>query len=594
MEKRRLARLLALLMAFALVAAACGGGSDAGSDGAVDSDGGGDDAATTVPETDTEVATTVAPEASKFGGELVMALEAEATGLRPWEDTCSAPCYNMSIAVFDKLTEQDIDGNYQPYLAESLSSNDDFTEWTMTLRPGVVFHNGVELTGQTIVDMFALQQEGAAGSGGISAANLATVEATGDLEVVYSLSQPNSAFPATLSRAPVGMVFEPAAAAADPDGSAIAPVGTGPFMVTDRDVDNETVMTRNPNYWQTDAAGDQLPYLDSIVFRPTPDEGTRLAALVSGTVNGMHTLRQSTIRDARAEDGISLLEFQGNNVGGGMYNTAVAPYDDVRVRRALTMMNSQDKVIEALGGTGISDPATQWFSKDSPWYSDKVAAAYPGFDFPGGQSLLQEYVDDPARSDGKAVGEKIEVELSCPPDPTLIAAMQVIEQAWTASELVDVNLTNFDQQTHIGYALGAPPDFTGQHGAHCWRFSSDSDPSVDINPAVAPPTPEIAAAAGIPDIVSPLNFTNYFDGDVFTAAVAALRTDNFEERYGLYESIMLKFAEDVPGWYSGHTATMIATAENVNGFNGWLLPSGDVGIGFPAAEGRYHEVWISE
>jgi hypothetical protein len=91
-----------------------------------------------------------------------------------------------------------------------------------------------------------------------------------------------------------------------------------------------------------------------------------------------------------------------------------------------------------------------------------------------------------------------------------------------------------------------------------------------------------------------LNFTNYFDGDVFTAAVGALRTDNFDERYALYESIMLKFAEDVPGWYSGHTATMIATAENVNGFNGWLLPSGDVGIGFPAAEGRYHEVWISE
>ncbi len=39
--------------------------------------------------------------------------------------------------------------------------------------------------------------------------------------------------------------------------------------------------------------------------------------------------------------------------------------------------------------------------------------------------------------------------------------MQVIEEVWTGSELVNVSLTNFDQQTHINNALGAPPDFNG-------------------------------------------------------------------------------------------------------------------------------------
>lgn len=593
MQKTGLARLLALLLAFALVAAACGGSSDGAS-----SDGGDDGeeaetAETTVPDTDTEVTTTtVQPGVDKFGGDLVMAVEAEATGLRPWEDTCSAPCYNMSVAVFDKLAEQDLEGKYHPYLAESITPNADFTEWVVVLRSGITFHNGVDLTAQTIADMFVIQQAGAAGAGGLSAANIVDVQATGDLEVTYTLSASNSALPATLSRAPVGMVFEPGAAAADPDGSADNPIGTGPFMIESRDLDNETVMVRNDNYWQSDADGNQLPYLASVTFRPVPDEGTRLDALSSETVNAMHSLRQGTIRDARDIDGLNLLEFQGNNVGGGMFNTAVAPYDDVRVRRALTMMNSQEKVIEALGGTGISDPGTQWFSKDSPWYSEKVAAAWPAFDFPAGQALLQEYIDDPARSDGKAAGDKIDVELSCPPDPSLIAAMQVIEQAWTGSELVNVNLTNYDQQTHIGYALGAPPDFQGEHGAHCWRFSSDSDPSVDINPALAPPTPAIAEAAGIPGVVSPLNFANWFNGEAFGAAAGALATDDFDERYALYESIMLKIAEDVPVWYSGHTATMIATAGDVNGFNGWLLPDGTVGIGFPAGEGRFHEVWI--
>jgi peptide/nickel transport system substrate-binding protein len=465
----------------------------------------------------------------------------------------------------------------------------------MTLRPGVTFHNGVELTAQTIADMFPIQQVGAASAGAVASANLASVEATGDLEVTYTLSQPNSAFPASLTRAPLGMVFEPAAAAADPDGYSTAPIGTGPFVIESRDLDNETVVTRNESYWGTDPDGNQLPYLDSVAFRPIPDENTRLDALLSGTVNAFQTLRQGTIRDARgAGDAIKLLEFQGNNVGGGMFNVLVPPFDDVRVRLALTQMNSQENVIEALGGTGISSEGTQWFSPDSPWYSQAVADAWPKFDFEAGVATLTEYVNDPERSDGKGAGEPIDVELSCPPDPTLIAAMQVLEQTWSGSGLVNVNLTNFDQQTHINNALGADNGFVGSHQAHCWRWSDDNDPSISINPFLAPPTEEIAAEAGLPGVVSPLNFPNWWSPESFEAAQAALRTDDFDERFALYESIMMNLAEEVPIWYSGYTATAIGTAPNVEGFNSWHVPSGDLGIGLPAAEGRYHEVFLTE
>lgn len=595
MPKRGLARLLALLLAFAMIAAACGGSSDS-SEVSEEEASTEETTESTVKDEDTKVETTVAePDVDKFGGDLIMGLEAEATGLRPWEDTCSAPCYNMLAAVYDKLVEQDVNGDYVGFLAESFAPNDDFSVWTVQLREGVTFHNGVALTAQSVADMFPLQQVGASASGQIAAAGITAVDATGDLEVTYTLSSPSSAFPAFLSRAPIGMVFEAAAAIADPDGSANAPIGTGPFVIESRDVDNETVFVRNDSYWLSDAEGDSLPYLDSVTFRPTPDEGTRLDALTSGTTNAMHTLRQGTIRDANNNsEGLTLLKFQGNSIGGGQYNTALAPYDDVRVRRGLTHLNSQEKSIEALGGTGLSDPGTQWFSKDSPWYSETVAAAYPEFDFEAGVALLQEYIDDPERSDGKAAGENIDVELSCPPDPTLQAAMQVLEQTWTGSGLINVTMTSFDQATHIGMAIGAAPDYTGTHGAHCWRIGSQDDPSVPIGQALNPPNEEVALANGLESSFSPLNVTNYFSLAGYEAALAATETDDFATRYALYESIMLDLAEQVPMWYSGHTATMIATADNVNGFNGWLLPNGEIGIGFPAAEGRFHEVWISE
>ncbi len=601
-DRLGLGRLLALLLALALVAASCGGDSDDDGDTAADdesaaeeSDDSGDVEAGDVAEgdVDTEIVEDTESE-REYGGTVTVGLEAEAVGLRPWEDTCSSPCYNMMASVYDKLLEQDPDEQWVPWLAESFESNEDFTVWTVKLREGVVFHNGEVLTAQTIADMFPIQQTGAAATSHLTTSGLQSVEAADALTVTYTLGQPNSAFPSYLTRAPLGMVFEPAAAAADPDGFSLAPIGTGPFSVENRDLDNETVMVRNPDYWLSDPDGNQLPYLDSVVFRPIPDEGTRLDSLLSGTVDAMQSLRQSTIRDARAADGIVLYEFQGNNAGGGMFNTAVPPYDDVRVRRGLITMSNQEATIEALGGAGISLPGTQFFAPDSPWFSQAVADAYPEFDFEGGKAILQEYIDDPERSDGKAAGEPIDVELSCPPDPSLIAAMAVSEQLWTSSGLVNVELTNFDQQTHINTAVGTPPDFVGEHGIHCWRWSSQQDPSLEIGPAIAPPSPAVAEAAGVPGVVSPLNLANWFDGDAFAASIGAIRTDNFEERKALYESIMLKVAEELPMYYSGHTATMIATIPEVQGLNGWHTPDGGLGVGFPNAEGRWAEVWRTD
>jgi peptide/nickel transport system substrate-binding protein len=485
----------------------------------------------------------------------------------------------MMIAVFDKLFEQNEVGSYVPNLATGISANDDFTVWTMSLQSGVRFHDGSAFNAQSLSDMWVIQQGGAAAAGHIAATGLTTVEVTGDLEVTYTLSKTNSAFPSYLSRAPLGMVFEPGAAAADTDAFSLAPVGTGPFVIESRDIDNETIFTRNPNYWQKDIWGRPLPYLDSFVVRPIPDETTRLASLTSGTVTAMQSLRQATIRDAREAEGITLYEFQGNNAGGGMFNVLLAPYDDVRVRRGLTLANNQEAVIEALGGKGISGPGTQFFSPDSPWWSQAVHDAYPHFDYEAGKALIQEYVDDPERSDGKAVGENIEVTLACPPDPTLIAAMSVLEQLWSGTGMVDVTMVNTDQQTHINVALGLANGFQGEHGAHCWRWGGEDDPSVGLGDAYAPWQ------------MSPLNFSNYSDDEASAALAEAIATDDFARRKELYETVGLVGARDVPMWYSGHTATVIAVADGIVGLDNWITVDGQFGIGHPGAEGRWHQVW---
>jgi peptide/nickel transport system substrate-binding protein len=591
MRQRRVATALAIPLVFAFVAASCGS-DDSSTDTDTDTetteeettedttDDGGEETedttpAVTAPDVDDSVAENT--EEIAYGGSITIGLEAEAPGLRPWEDSCSSPCYHMMQSIYDPLMEQAADGTYQGFLAEGIESNEDFTVWTLTLRPDVSLHNGTPVTAQTIADMFPIQQAGTASSSAIASAKLTAVAALDDLTVEYTLSAPFSAFPSFLSGAPLGYVFDPAAAAADSADYAINPIGTGPFVISSRDIDNETIVERNPDYWFVDEDGNQLPYLDSISFRPIPDEGTRLDALISGTTNAMMSLRQGTIRDARAESGIELIEFQGNNTGGGMYNTAIPPYDDVRVRKGLSSMNDQERVIAALGGEGISIPTTQFFSNQSPWWTQEAADAYTTFDFEGGVALLQEYIADPARSDGKAPGEPIDVELSCPPDPTLIAAMQVIEQVWTGSGLVNVSLTQFDQATHINNAL------SDVHKAHCWRWGGEGDPATSLNPFVAPAAESVA------------NFPNYDDPEMQAWAAEANATDDFETRKELYGLINTRINELNLTWYSGGTAVMVAHAPGIAGWNSWTLPGGVLGSGIaPEARVRYHQVFFSE
>ena len=66
------------------------------------------------------------------GGTVTIGLESEAAGLRPWEDSCSSPCYNIMRSIYDPLMERTAEGLYEPFLAESMSSNDDSNRPTMS------------------------------------------------------------------------------------------------------------------------------------------------------------------------------------------------------------------------------------------------------------------------------------------------------------------------------------------------------------------------------------------------------------------------------------------------------------------------------
>ena len=93
----------------------------------------------------------VAGNAPKRGGSAVFALEAETSGGYCLPDAILAASGIQVInAIYDTLVTLNSKGEYVPYLAKSVEPNADYTQWTITLREGIEFHNGEPLDAEAV------------------------------------------------------------------------------------------------------------------------------------------------------------------------------------------------------------------------------------------------------------------------------------------------------------------------------------------------------------------------------------------------------------------------------------------------------------
>lgn len=576
-KKRLVLKALAALMAFSLIAACSNDSSDNAKP-----------TTTSAPAGDNGDADEPAEpaETPEYGGKVVVGLEAETNSYQPAWGTFGNSGMLVARSFFDPIAARGADGEIYPFLAESIEPNDDLTEWTITLRPDITFHDGTPLNAATVKANF---DEYLTADGARTIGTLAVVEelrVDSDLSYTYVLKTGNAAFPDLLTGT-IGMPFSIEACRAAGDACGDQPVGTGPFIVERWQRDNELAVKRNPNYWRSDEDGNQLPYLDEIVFRPIPDEDTRFQAVRSGDHQVGQTLRQTAVRLAMeaAEKG-DLQSFQalGNSGGANVYNNGVAPTDDVRVRRAMAYALDQSALVKVLGGEGISPNQTQFFSPDSPWYSQKVADAWPTNDQDKGRELLEEYMNDPDRSDGKAVGDPVTLELMCPPDPSAEALAQGYQSMWKNIG-IDVTIATLEQAIIVTRVIGGPdtePPFVGDFQATCFRAGGESDPYTTLKSAFGNPATE------------PANVTNY-STDTLAAQLEILRSNtDFDTRYAAIEAIGMELAENVPFSWTGSTATSLFATNNVRNLERWTIPGGILGSGVVGAESFWTEVWLAK
>ncbi|EKE44559.1 solute-binding component of ABC transporter [Oceaniovalibus guishaninsula JLT2003] len=318
------------------------------------------------------------PVAAIAAGEVDFVQSVEPAGLDP---TVSSPVAAGQVTwqnLFEGLVAIDRDGRIVPQLATDWTISEDRLTYTFNLRPDVTFHNGTPFDSGTA--KFSIERIVADDSTNGQKAlytDIAAVEAPDPQTLVLTLSRPSSDLLYWLGFPAAVMVEE---GSADTNGT--DPVGTGPFKLDEWRKGDRVIMSAWDGYW-----GDPAP-LDTITARFIADPQAQAAALQSGQVDIASELGAPELFAQFAEDP----KF-ATNVGTGEMevvagmNNARAPFDNVRVRRALMMAIDRDALIQAVK-SGYGTPIGSHFSPASPYYTD-LTGEYP-YDPEAARALLAE------------------------------------------------------------------------------------------------------------------------------------------------------------------------------------------------------------
>jgi peptide/nickel transport system substrate-binding protein len=438
----RLARLLAVLLALALVAAACGDDDDGAAPG--------EDVTATEGAT-TTAADDDAPAEVASGGAFRYAYPIGPSRFDPHRSTVGQDIRIFTL-VYDRLIHYDASGTFIPGLATEWTFSDDGMELELELREGVTFHDGEPFNAEAVRANLERGKTVEGSSVVNDLADIDTIRVVDDYTVVLELNQPSSVLPGLLSSR-AGAMVSPAAFDTDLD---FAPVGAGPYRVTEYRVDDIIRFARFEDHWDEEYGGP-----DTVDWRVLPDETTRFNALQSGDVDAALLVgaQQSEAELAGfTVDPRPTLSYQVIYL-----NRSKVAFDQLEVRRAMSHAIDREAFVQAvLSGAGAA--AVQDFPEGYFAYNPDYPGDYYEYDPDLARQLLAE----------AGVPDGFEFEMLVPSLSTFILGAEVTQQM-----LGEIGITVRLRQIE---AVAAGDIFFAQEDGDAMiaQFGGRSDPQITM------------------------------------------------------------------------------------------------------------------
>lgn len=295
-------------------------------------------------------------QAQKSGGELIFPVPSEPPsydGHR--EETFGlihpvAPFYNTLL----RVDPNDPSGT-KPYpsIAESWTASADGKTYTFKIRSGVKFHDGSALTSRDVkatYDKIIFPPAGVGSSRKGQYADVTAVEAPDASTVVFRLKEPAGSFISSLL-SPYNFIYSADILAKDMHWYEKNIMGTGPFKFVEHVKGSHVVGKKNPDYWDKGK-----PYLDGFRALFVRDSAAQVAAIRGERAHIQFRGFSPAERDSLAAalgNKIAVQESPWDCILLVAINHEKKPFDDKRVRRALTLAIDRYQGSEALSKIAI-------------------------------------------------------------------------------------------------------------------------------------------------------------------------------------------------------------------------------------------------
>jgi ABC-type transport system substrate-binding protein len=268
--------------------------------------------------------------------------------------------------VVQSLLHFDEKGNHVPWLAESWETDAEAATITFKLKQGIKFHDGTDFNAEAVkwnIEQYIENKR-------TETENIASMEVIDDHTLLIRLKDWNSS-----SLEAIGFfvrhVSPTAVQANGKEWAYTNPVGTGPFLLDQWNMNVSVTYKKNPDYWEPGE-----PKVDRIELLIIEDANTAASALRAGEVDLIQA-GNVDLADELIKSGEFDYVLQKNGIGAvgvGLIPDSVtegSPFADVRVRKAMAHAIDEVALAETFG-KGYWETTNQWGSREAYTFNPEV------------------------------------------------------------------------------------------------------------------------------------------------------------------------------------------------------------------------------
>ncbi len=490
----------------------------------------------------------------RYGGTLNVALTSDPPTLDIHQTTADIVAL-VTWHIYEPLFTWSEDFELIPELSETHEVSDDGLTETVTLRQGVTFHNGEDLTSADVVASFERWSNMSALGADLREV-IDEIDPVDDHTVEFQLNQSFGAFATLMSRQSQGFAIYPASVVEESTETELSDfIGTGPYQFVEQVSDQHVHLERFDDYAQAadepdGYGGHKYRYLDDIYFIPVPDEAARVAGLQAGDYDYLDVTPQDQFDTLDADPNVTAELLAPAAWGAFVLNTAEGPMANQTLRQAIQAALNHEEMAQAGYGEGFFNLDPAIMHAETVWHTTAGEDLYNQNDPDRAMELMEE-----AGYDGSTI------RILTSQERTHLYNMAVVAEQQLEDVGFDVELRVFDWPTVLELR---------QDPAEWELFQTNSTFRTD--PVMQP-------------YITSTDWPGWWDSDrKVELANQLLSETDFDARFAAFEEMQELFYEEVPIIKTAEELTFNARSNRIQGF------TGQVQIGGPG----FWNIWVED